>query len=213
MFWGFWDAHGSQKGHIKLSTNKSTVILEVLFGIAVSCMKLSLLIMTRRIMTKGTGILRHVAAVTMFIVGCEGFIFAIVVVLTCSPVSAYWTLSATPQKCINEKAHLLAGGVINTFTDFLVFFLPLPTVLALQMPRRQHVILSILFDAGGIVCIAGIVRIIYAYKTTSTFDRTYGLWIASCLELYIGIASSYKSCPHLLGFRELDGSRFAYHCQ
>jgi hypothetical protein len=71
------------------------------------------------------------------------------------------------------------------------------------MPRRQQVILSILFGAGGIVCIAGIVRIIYAYKTTSTFDRTwesYGLWIASCLELYIGIVSSYKSCPHLLGF-------------
>jgi hypothetical protein len=65
------------------------VVLEVLFGIAVSYTKLSLLIMTRRIMTKGTGILRHVAAVTMFIVGCEGFIFAIVVVFTCSPVSAY----------------------------------------------------------------------------------------------------------------------------
>jgi hypothetical protein len=177
--------------------------LEVLFGIAVSCTKLSLLILTRRIMTKGTGILRHVAAATMFIVGCEGFIFAIVVVFTCSPVSAYWTLSATPQKCINEKAHLLAGGVINTFTDFLVFFLPLPTVLALQMPRRQQVILSILFGTGRIVCIAGIVRIVYAHKTTSTFDRTwesYGLWIASCLELYIGIVSSYKSCPHLLGF-------------
>jgi hypothetical protein len=194
------------KGPIELSTNKSTVILEVLFGIAVSCTKLSLLIMTRRIMTKGTGILRHVAAVTMFIVGCEGFIFALVVVFTCSPVSAYWTLSATPQKCINEKAHLLAGGVINTFTDFLVFFLPLPTVLALQMPRRQQVILSILFGAGGIVCIAGIVRIIYAYKTTSTFDRTwesYGLWIASCLELYIGIVSSYKSFPRLLAFQGL----------
>lgn len=109
-----------------------------------------------------------------------------------SPVSAYWTLSLTPQNCINERIHLLIGGIINTMTDFLVFFLPLPTVVGLQIPRRQQLILFFLFGAGFIVCVAGTVRIVYAYKTTSTYDRTwesYGLWIASVLELYIGIVS------------------------
>lgn len=110
----------------------------------------------------------------------------------CSPVSAYWTLSFIPQKCIDEKTHLLAGGVINTLTDFLVFFLPLPTVLALKIHIRQQIILCALFGAGLIVCIAGTVRIYYTYRTTTTFDRTwvsYPLWISGTLELDIGIVS------------------------
>lgn len=110
-----------------------------------------------------------------------------------SPVSDYWTLSLTPQKCINERTHLLIGGIINTMTDFLVFFLPIPTVLSLKMHRRQQVFVSALFSAGLVVCVAGTVRIYYAWKTTSTFDRTwvsYPLWIASMLELDIGIVST-----------------------
>jgi hypothetical protein len=40
-------------------------------------------------------------------------------------VSAYWTLPFTPQKCIDEKHHLLAAGIINTITDFCVVLIPI----------------------------------------------------------------------------------------
>lgn len=169
---------------------KLTIAMECLFGVAVSCTKMSLLILTRRVMSNGTGILRHVAAAGMFVVACEGIIFNLVVIFTCSPVSDYWTLSLTPQKCINERMHLLLGGIINTLTDFLVFLLPLPTVLSLKIHRRQQILLCLLFGAGLIVCIAGTVRIWFAWKTASTYDRTwksYPLWISSLLELDIGI--------------------------
>lgn len=62
---------------------KMTILMECLFGIAVTCTKLSLLILTRRIMTIGTGIVRHIAAVGMVIVACEGLVFALVVTFTC----------------------------------------------------------------------------------------------------------------------------------
>ena len=111
---------------------------------------------------------------------------------TSRPVSAYWTISVTPQTCLDEKVHLLAAGIINTLTDFLVFLLPLPTVLQLKIPRRQQIILTCIFGAGLVVCLAGTVRIWYTWKATTTFDRTwesYGVWISSMLELYIGIVS------------------------
>lgn len=57
--------------------------MECLFGAAVSLTKLSLLILTRRIMSNGTGFLRHVAAAGMVIVACEGVIFNLVVIFTC----------------------------------------------------------------------------------------------------------------------------------
>jgi hypothetical protein len=195
---------------------KMTILMECLFGIAATCTKISLLILTRRIMTAGTGIVRDIAAIGMFVVACEGLVFVLVVTFTCRyyilfltslsktsyvtisyyllsrPVSAYWTLSVTPQNCINERSHLLVGGIINTLTDFLVVLLPLPTVFALKIPRRQQIIFKVIFGAGFVVCVAGICRIYFTYKATSTYDRTwesYGLWISAVLELYIGIVS------------------------
>lgn len=62
---------------------KLSIAMECLFAISVSCTKISLLILTRRIMTNGTGILRHVAATVMAVVALEAIIFSIVAINTC----------------------------------------------------------------------------------------------------------------------------------
>lgn len=104
-----------------------------------------------------------------------------------------------PQNCINERVHLFVAGIINTLTDLLIFLLPIPTVLRLRIPVRQQVILTMLFGAGFIVCVAGCVRTYYTWRATSTYDRTwesYGVWISSMIELYVGIVSRLPHCSH-----------------
>lgn len=116
-----------------------------------------------------------------------------------SSPSDYWTLSATPQKCINETAHLLAGGIINTITDFLVVMLPIPTVLALKLPTRQRIVLIFLFGAGFAVCIAGSFRVYYTYCLNTSYDKTwaaYPVWISGTIELYLGVVRPFTpNCP------------------
>lgn len=107
-----------------------------------------------------------------------------------SPISDYWKLSYSPQNCIDERTHLLASAIINTCSDFFVFFLPIPTVFSLPIPFRQQLMLFILFAAGLVVCASGVVRIWYIHAAYSSYDRTwfsYPLWISSVLNLYIGI--------------------------
>lgn len=107
-----------------------------------------------------------------------------------SPVSDYWKLSYSPQNCIDERTHLLTSAIINTCSDFFVFFLPIPTVFSLPIPFRQQFMLFLLFAAGLVVCASGVVRIWYIHATYSSYDRTwfsYPLWISSVLNLYIGI--------------------------
>ncbi|KFZ25122.1 hypothetical protein V502_00398 [Pseudogymnoascus sp. VKM F-4520 (FW-2644)] len=180
---------------------KLVVVVECLFAIGCSLTKLSLLIFTQRIMAGTNPSLRMVVIGTMAVVGLEMIIFCFVVIFTCSPASDYWTLSATPQKCINETAHLLAGGIINTITDFLVVMLPIPTVLALKLPTRQRIILIFLFGAGFAVCIAGSVRVYYTYYLNTSYDKTwaaYPVWISGTIELYLGvIAASLASIKPL----------------
>jgi hypothetical protein len=108
-----------------------------------------------------------------------------------SPISAWWTLSSTPQHCINEKIHLLVQGIINIIADFLVVLTPIPVVLKLNLPIRQRIIVAMLFGAGFVVCFAGVVRTIYMYRVTDgyydvTWDA-YPAWLSTAIELYIGI--------------------------
>ncbi|KAK2841576.1 hypothetical protein FQN49_006122 [Arthroderma sp. PD_2] len=173
---------------------KLTMLIECLFAISCSFTKLSLLYFTHKI-TRGLNsrTLRWSILVTAVIVTLEMVVFCIVAVCTCSPVSAYWTLSTKPQDCIDEAAHLLAGGILNTLTDLCVVIIPLPTVLALRLPTRQRVMLATLFGAGFIVCIAGCFRAYFLHKLNTAYDKTwagYPLWISGTIEMYLGVIAA-----------------------
>ncbi|EFR00141.1 integral membrane protein [Nannizzia gypsea CBS 118893] len=168
-----------------------TMLLECLFATGCTLTKLSLLFFTRKIM-KGSGspALQWTVVINIWIVAIELVIFILVVVFTCRPVSLYWKLSILPQNCINESAHLLASGAINTATDIIVIVLPIPSVLSLSLPVRQRIVLILLFGAGFGVCIAGGVRAYYTYRLNIAHDKTweaYYLWISGTVELYVGV--------------------------
>ncbi|KAI4601900.1 hypothetical protein KJ359_010766 [Pestalotiopsis sp. 9143b] len=101
-------------------------------------------------------------------------------------------MSLASEKCINEEAHLLAAGIINTVTEFIVVFLPMSTVLKLSLPKRQRAIVLGLFATGFLACGAGIARIIYTWLSTSApdHDTVWNAWavrFVSGIELYLGI--------------------------
>jgi hypothetical protein len=98
----------------------------------------------------------------------------------------------TPQDCINETAQLLASGILNTGTDFCIILLPIPIILQLKLPRRQQIILILVFSGGIIVCIAGVVRTYYTYQMTTGYDKTwsgYEVILSGSIEMYIIIVS------------------------
>lgn len=64
--------------------------------------------------------------------------------------------------------------------------------MALQLPRKQRLIVMGLFGAGFLACAAGIVRTYFTwYKSVAAdYDSTWNswsVWLASGVELYIGI--------------------------
>jgi len=80
--------------------------------------------------------------------------------------------------------------VINTLTDFAVVLIPVRTVIALDLPTRQKVVVSGLFALGLLSAAAGVARTYYTYMVTRTWDQTwaaYPVWLTSALELYIGM--------------------------
>jgi hypothetical protein len=169
-----------------------------------------MLFLTRRILTTGYEKLRGAIAVVMVLMTVACVVFVFVVIFQCRyfprfalisrmvlrisrPVAAYWTFSPTPQKCIDEKTHLLFQGITNIVSDFFTVMIPIPIVLKLNLPLRQRMLVALLFGAAFVVCFAGVVRTYYFYRLTVGYhDITWDafpVWISSAIELYIGIVS------------------------
>lgn len=105
-------------------------------------------------------------------------------------MSEYWTISFTEQNCIHEPKNLLAAGIINTCTDFIVVVLPIPTVLGVKIRFRDTFILVLLFMAGFLATSAGAARTYFTYKVTVSDDKTWDIfhtWTSSSVELYTGL--------------------------
>lgn len=69
-------------------------------------------------------------------------------IFQCVPLRKLWA-STTPGRCINFEALIIAGGVINIVTDFVILGLPMPLLWHLGVPTRKKRLLSIVFSVGG----------------------------------------------------------------
>jgi hypothetical protein len=79
---------------------------------------------------------------------------------------------------------------MNIITDFVVFMVPLPAVRALQLPRRQKLIVGGIFCLGFFTCTISIVRLFTLRAAVNTTDPTWdnvpsAYW--SIVELNCGI--------------------------
>lgn len=107
----------------------------------------------------------------------------------CSPRRKLW-IPSTPGHCNDEYGRGVFSGSINVASDFLIFILPLPTLLRLQMPMNKRLRLLFVFGFGLLACAASVVRLVYSIQLDPTSDSTaYQLkvdreglwaWVHSC---------------------------------
>ncbi|KAL8731083.1 MAG: hypothetical protein Q9181_004429 [Wetmoreana brouardii] len=109
--------------------------------------------------------------------------------LLCRPFAYNWDPSIKDFTCGDRNAAYIGAGSLNIATDLMVLCLPIPMVWNLQIPRRNKIILSVVFGMGLFVCIVSILRLI-SLVTVSYTDITWTvtdplLW--SMLEPCVGI--------------------------
>ncbi|KAI0199571.1 hypothetical protein F4808DRAFT_209134 [Astrocystis sublimbata] len=204
--WGrhFWDIEPEY-----ITPNIQLMLITLfLFDLATSLTKLSMLAMVRRLTTASSSKAEGAAVMVLAVfITINALIVIIVEVFQCRPISAAWMLTFGPRKCINEEIHLMVANVINTLTDFVVVLLPIHTTLALDIPTRHRIVVISLFGIGLVASSIGIVRTYFSYLqyTDPQFDitwRAWHVWLASLLELHLGIicASVPATKPFFIGY-------------
>lgn len=148
------------------------------------------------------------------------FIYTIVgttvIATMCRPVKAYWTLELRikdycPSQAKVERIYKSVLG-LHVAGDFLVLMLPIRLVCQLRLPKRQKIILVCLFSAGGVACIASILRLYYFPRINASLDVTWNVTeIALWGQIEASTAVICASIPALKPlFSSLNKKRKSY---
>lgn len=70
----------------------------------------------------------------------------IILAVACMPISVI--VPGMQDKCLPTYTVWLTSSVISTITDFVIFALPLPSVLRLKMRTKQKVVTLAMFSLG-----------------------------------------------------------------
>ncbi|KAM0466362.1 hypothetical protein ACHAPV_001321 [Trichoderma viride] len=102
--------------------------------------------------------------------------YATVQILTfveCKPFHLYWQVVPDPGPCAEAQIQLIALGVLNIVTDFMLIILPLPTIFKLKAPPSRKAQLVVLFTLGIFIILITIIRLpINSQNATSQVSRT-----------------------------------------
>jgi len=69
-------------------------------------------------------------------------------VFFCTPVAAFWDVAIKGATCLPKEPKWFADAGLNILTDFGIFFLPLPALRTLLLPRKQKTGLYFIFTLG-----------------------------------------------------------------
>ncbi|KAJ9214299.1 hypothetical protein DTO166G4_4144 [Paecilomyces variotii] len=102
---------------------------------------------------------RSLASVVLILSICWSLQTILIAFLLCRPLSRNWVKQGEGT-CGNIHGAYIAIGIVDIFTDTLIFLLPIPMIQTLQVPTRTKLATMAIFALGGLTIGAGITRIV-----------------------------------------------------
>ncbi|KAJ3956366.1 hypothetical protein N0V92_007094 [Colletotrichum tropicale] len=175
---------------------KLLLAFECIYVTAVMFIKISLLLMYRRIFpSRGFKIS---AMVLGFLTIGWWISIVLVCVFQCTPVAKAY-MPWIDGTCIDLKASFIGNAIPNILTDVAILCLPIKEVWRLQVTMVQRISLCFMFLLGGFVLFASIYRfttIMQFQLTDTTFECACGV-ISACLPtlrpLMVKVSSQFGS--------------------
>lgn len=152
-----------------------------MYSIALFLTKVSILLLYLRLFPHP----RFVKACWITIAVMGAFLFWTIFgfMFMCTPVNYFWNRSIEGH-CFNSKWVYFTNAPFNIITDFVLFGLPLPVLLELQLPRRQKISLIFLFGIG-LVYVSG------PAACLSVLLHNLLIYVSGCLTSILRLRSLY----------------------
>jgi len=168
----------------------------IVFCMAAGFTRLSLLVFYYRLVREsGMRLFKYFLHISTLLTVSLPLTYTFITIFQCAPIRAFWTYPPLPnQRCLDEGKVLLGAGIVNTFLDLLTTLTPIPLIVQLHLPWRRRLGAIFLVSLGLIVTVAGALRSYFTWQSLlASYDETwycYGLWLASGIEIDLGVVSS-----------------------
>ena len=127
---------------------KISFIAATLYFSVVTAIKISILIMYRRIFSVPSFRLQSrfldAAVIVWWLAG------TIATIVSCLPVERLWIGPSTGGYCFNFNMYWMAMGAIELVIDSVILILPVRMILKLQLSQRNRILLIGIFLLGGL---------------------------------------------------------------
>ncbi|KZL74434.1 integral membrane protein [Colletotrichum incanum] len=163
------------------------VILNYNMGLNVA--KVSFLLQYRRIFVSKA--VQRVCFWAMIYVVIWACVQATLLGISCLPIA--FIVPSTAGFCLDTLSIWYFSSAMSLATDFMIFCIPLPSVLKLQLPNKQKVMLFCIFCLGFSVCIISVYRIFTLRAAVYSEDPPWdniGAAIWSAIELNTSIIAA-----------------------
>ncbi|KXX73942.1 hypothetical protein MMYC01_209435 [Madurella mycetomatis] len=151
--------------------------------------KISILILYLRILSYQHA--RYaVHAILAIVIFANGLWTLITVATACTPLQAFWD-PTLPNATCRPSAYWFANTGLHIGTDILLYVLPLPVIINLQVKLRQKLALYSVLALGFFVCTVSTVRLWDLVEERNRPDFTYdnvSISYLTCVEINAAIA-------------------------
>ena len=165
ILWG--TSHGLGRHQYTIRTEwettlkKSQYVFSVLYNPSLMATKTSILLFYLRLGSTEQ-IFRYACYATLAVVNLVGLALTFLNIFQCSPIAAaFKTPVPLNASCENIVTLYLSSAPVNIITDLAIFFLPMPILTGMRLPKKQKIILCITFGAGFFVAVIDVIRIAY----------------------------------------------------
>ncbi|OLN81340.1 hypothetical protein CCHL11_08567 [Colletotrichum chlorophyti] len=118
---------------------------------------------------------RRTISIAICLVATYTVAIASLLLFQCQPIRTNWD-PYTPGKCLNSAILYMAIAVSNIFSDVVLFVIPIPMVLRLQMRPAVKLGAILMFGIGSLTVTTSIVRMVYLQSLLKTNDIP---WVAA----------------------------------
>jgi hypothetical protein len=128
---------------------QNLIIIECFYGIAMACIKLSILDFYRTLFPIQS--IKIATNIIGAILIAWWIALSVPAIFGCTPIEGAWKMHVQPPpKCVHRVAFMVGSALPNSLTDIAILVLPIRQVWKLHLDRRAKIALTVTFLLGGL---------------------------------------------------------------
>ena len=136
------------RSYILLIISQWFNVVAIQYGLAVCLIKITLLMLYRRVFSTHRGSMFDIAVISVIVVLSLFYgITTFFKIFECNPRAKIFNTSL-PGTCFDISQILKTSGAFNTVSDFVILLLPLHAVSKLRMKKKKKVLVILVFTFG-----------------------------------------------------------------